>query len=152
MRRLPASALLVGCLLASGCGRKEPEAAPGPSAAPAALSAPAPTNRPVRINFLLLGRTKFEDGGELGIPEPVMAAEDNAGWFVVRVDEVIPGNAEADLNTLGGMQSQITRSLPEEMAAQFVRSLQKVVGVERNAKTIAAVKKRFNSAADTETP
>lgn len=81
-----------------------------------------------------------------------MAAEDNAGWFVVRVDEVIPGNAEADLNTLGGMQSQITRSLPEEMAAQFVRSLQKVVGVERNAKTIAAVKKRFNSAADTETP
>ena len=81
-----------------------------------------------------------------------MAAPDNAGWFVVRVDEVTPGNAEADLNTLGGMESQITRGVPDELAAQFVRALQQTVGVERNAKTIAAVKKRFNSSGDAETP
>ncbi len=81
-----------------------------------------------------------------------MAAPDNVGWFVVRVDEIIPGNTEADLNTLGGMQSQITRGIPDELAAQFVRSLQNSVGVARNAKTIAAVKKRFNSSGDAETP
>ncbi len=80
-----------------------------------------------------------------------MAAPDNAGWFVVRVDQIVPGNAEADLNTLGAMQAQVSRGIPDELAAQFVRSLQNEIGVTRNAKTIADVKKRFNGG-DSGTP
>ena len=70
-------------------------------------------------------------------------APNNAGWFVVQVDQVIPGNAEADLNILGGMQAQLSRGLPDELAGQFVRAIQREVGVSRDAKAVAAVKKRY---------
>jgi hypothetical protein len=91
--------LRAGCallLLASGCGRKESGSTPESSSAPGAAAVPAPTNRPVRINFLLLGRTTFEEGGNLGIPEPVMAAEDKR----VRINGyMVPYDSLEDMST-----------------------------------------------------
>jgi hypothetical protein len=106
VKRLPATAVLAGCLLA-GCGRKEAESPATPSDAPpvpAATPAPvvpgpmaaAPTNRPVRLNFLLLGRTKLEEGAPPGIPEPVAAAADKR----VRINGyMVPYDSLEDMST-----------------------------------------------------
>jgi parvulin-like peptidyl-prolyl isomerase len=72
-----------------------------------------------------------------------IAAPGDQGYYVVRVANVTRGNAAADLNLLGGTQAQIARGLPQELAAQFARAVEKEIEIERSPKLIAATRARI---------
>lgn len=72
-----------------------------------------------------------------------LAAPNDQGYFVVKVEEVKKASADSDLNVVGSMQAQMSQSLPDELAAQFARAVEADVGVKRSAGTIANVKKRY---------
>ncbi len=70
---------------------------------------------------------------------------DNAGrgYFVVKVDKIIPGNALLQPGLVSKMQSELQDGLSEEYARQFVAALRKEMDVQRNDKAITALQARL---------
>ncbi|MEO7563721.1 MAG: peptidyl-prolyl cis-trans isomerase [Sphingomicrobium sp.] len=73
----------------------------------------------------------------------MVADSDGRGFFVVKVDKVIPGNALLQPTLISRMQSELKAGLSEDYARQFVVALRKEMTVERNEAEIAALQARL---------
>ena len=63
---------------------------------------------------------------------------DDAAWFVVALDEIEPG--EVDANLVGQFQRELSQVLSDEYVAQFRKAVAEDIGVERNEDAIRALR------------
>ena len=73
----------------------------------------------------------------------VGADPDGRGYFVVKVDRIIPGNALNQPALIAQVQSQFSEPLAQEYAQEFLAAIREDVGAKRNEAAIAAAKKRI---------
>jgi peptidyl-prolyl cis-trans isomerase D len=72
-----------------------------------------------------------------------LEAPRNGGWFVVRLDEIVPGKLAANDPLVGQLASQLGQLTGREYAEQFRKALRTEVGVERNPSALRAVRERL---------
>jgi peptidyl-prolyl cis-trans isomerase D len=65
------------------------------------------------------------------------------GFFVVKVDKVVPGNAFTQPNLISQMQTELKDPLTDEYAQQFVAAIAQEMKVRRNDSAINALKTRL---------
>jgi peptidyl-prolyl cis-trans isomerase D len=70
------------------------------------------------------------------------------GFFVVKVDKIIPGNALTQPGLITEVQSEFREPLAQEYAQQLIAALRDSVGVRRNDAVIAATRKRITNPAE----
>jgi peptidyl-prolyl cis-trans isomerase D len=70
------------------------------------------------------------------------------GFFVVKVDKIIPGNALTQPGLITEVQSEFREPLAQEYAQQLIAALRDNVRVRRNDAVIAATKKRITNPAE----
>jgi peptidyl-prolyl cis-trans isomerase D len=73
----------------------------------------------------------------------VGADPEGRGYFVVKVDKIIPGNALNQPALIAQVQSQFSEPLAQEYAQEFLAAIREDVGAKRNDAAIAAAKKRI---------
>ena len=67
------------------------------------------------------------------------------GFFVVKVNKIIPGNALNQPRLISQVQSQFSEPLAQEYAQQFLAAARQEVGVKRNEAAIQAAKRRMTA-------
>jgi peptidyl-prolyl cis-trans isomerase D len=77
-------------------------------------------------------------------PGTVKVVASGQGWVLINAESVIPGDVKAVPGLLEGSRREVASQLPEEMATAFANAAVKAVGVNRNAATIAAVRRRLS--------
>ena len=75
----------------------------------------------------------------------VGADEQGRGFFVVKVNRIVPGNALNQPGLITEVQQQFQEPLAREYAQQFLASARKALNVRRNEDLIAATRKRLLS-------
>ncbi|MEH3159201.1 MAG: SurA N-terminal domain-containing protein [Sphingomonas taxi] len=70
----------------------------------------------------------------------LLEAPDNAGWLIVKLDTVVPGNAAGKPEAVAGARGSIARLIGREYAEQFVRAVRAAVGVKTDAGALAKVR------------
>ncbi len=70
----------------------------------------------------------------------LLEAPENAGFFVIHLDTIVPGDARGNGKVIAGTRSDIGKVIGREYAAQFGKAVQRAVGVKRNAAAIAKLK------------
>lgn len=73
----------------------------------------------------------------------MVAGAQNEGFYVVKVNRIIPGNALIQPALIGQMQQQMQQGLSQEYGLQFLNALRQAVGVKRKEPAIAAAKRRI---------
>ncbi|MEO6199235.1 MAG: peptidylprolyl isomerase [Sphingomicrobium sp.] len=73
----------------------------------------------------------------------MVADSDGRGFFVVKVDKIIPGNALLQPTLIGQMQAELKDGLSEDYARQFLAALRQEMKVERNEVEITALQARL---------
>lgn len=71
----------------------------------------------------------------------MLAAPGDQGWFIVRVDQVKKGDISTAPTLLESTRAQFNQFTGDEYVAQFARAVAADVGVKRNDKAIARVKR-----------
>lgn len=71
----------------------------------------------------------------------VLAVPQSAGWFIVYLDKVIPGNPKQAAPLVAATQQQMTRVIGDEYVQQFASAIKAKVGVTRNDAAVAAFKR-----------
>jgi peptidyl-prolyl cis-trans isomerase D len=74
-----------------------------------------------------------------------MAAPNGAGWFIVTVESVAPADAKLIQPLSQQLKQQFDEAQRAEYAEQFIRSLQKNLGVKRNPDAIARLKRKLQT-------
>lgn len=77
------------------------------------------------------------------IPDP-----QGNGYFIVKVNKVVPGNAMIQPALINRMQSELAEPMQQEFAQQFVAAMRNELKVKRNEKAIAALKARLGSSGE----
>jgi peptidyl-prolyl cis-trans isomerase D len=75
-------------------------------------------------------------------------APQNEGFFVVKVDKIVPGNALNQPGLITEVQNEFREPLAQEYAQELIAAIRQGVGVRRNESAIAATKKRITSPAE----
>jgi peptidyl-prolyl cis-trans isomerase D len=70
----------------------------------------------------------------------VMPAPNGIGWFIVHLNEVVPGDASKRPDLIQATQAQFGQAVGNEYALQFARSAQKALKVERHDAAIQRLK------------
>lgn len=70
----------------------------------------------------------------------LIAAPNGSGWFIVRTDEVIPGDAGNAPGLVEATRVQLSQVIGPEFSEQFLRAVEREVKVERNAAVINRLK------------
>ncbi len=81
----------------------------------------------------------------LGLPKGVaksLAAPNGAGYFIMKVDSITPGDLATVPQLLDATRAQFAQLAPEELSGAFARAAEREVGVKRNPAALAAVTKR----------
>jgi peptidyl-prolyl cis-trans isomerase D len=92
---------------------------------------PAPP-APVQVMFAMAkGKTRL------------MGAPGNRGWFVLKLDDVIPGQVAANDPRLAALSQQLGQVSGSELAEQLAGAMRKDVGVKRNESAVKAVVDRL---------
>lgn len=73
----------------------------------------------------------------------MVAGAQGEGFYVVKVNRIIPGNALTQPTLVTQTQQQMQNSLSQEYGAQFLNAMRQAVGVNRNDKAVAATKARI---------
>jgi peptidyl-prolyl cis-trans isomerase D len=92
---------------------------------------------PIRLLFTL------NQGGSKAV-----ADDEGRGYFVVKVDKIVPGNALAAPALIGQMQKELQRAASQDYAQQMVAAIRADLKVKRNDKAIQAVKKQLASSSN----
>jgi peptidyl-prolyl cis-trans isomerase D len=71
----------------------------------------------------------------------VLAAPEGAGWFIVYLDKITPGNAQEAQPLVAATQQQLSRLVGDEYVQQFAAAIKAKVGVTRNEAALAAFKR-----------
>jgi peptidyl-prolyl cis-trans isomerase D len=72
------------------------------------------------------------------VPDP-----QGRGFFIVKVNKIIPGNALSQPQLIGRVQGEMQQSLSQDYASEFLAAIRKDVGSKRNESAIEALKKRL---------
>jgi peptidyl-prolyl cis-trans isomerase D len=64
-----------------------------------------------------------------------------AGWFIVYLDKITPGDARQAPPLINATQQQLAGVIGNEYIEQFAGAIRAQIGVTRNAAAIAAFKK-----------
>ena len=72
-----------------------------------------------------------------------LEAPRNDGWFVVRLDEIVPGKLAAGDPLVGQLAAQLGALTGREYADQFRKALRNEIGVERNPAALRVVRERL---------
>lgn len=118
----------------------------------AGIALPAP--RPIAAKRMEIARAQGQ------VPPPVallfsMAANrakllempGKAGWYVVRLDKIEPGNVATAPGLVQATQQELARVVGEEYVAQFAAAIRKDRGVSKNDKAIANLKRSLTGGA-----
>ena len=70
-----------------------------------------------------------------------LEAADNAGWYVVRLDRIQPGDARANPAILQAARAELGRATGGEYVQQFVRAVRNAVGVKTDPRALAQVRR-----------
>ncbi|QPQ55877.1 SurA N-terminal domain-containing protein [Allosphingosinicella flava] len=73
----------------------------------------------------------------------VIPAPDGIGWFVVHLNEVIPGDARGQPQLVAATRQQFGQALGDEYALQFARAAQRSLKVERHDAAIQRLKSQL---------
>ena len=74
-----------------------------------------------------------------------MAPEPGRGFYVVKVNKIVPGNAALQPALIGQMQSELQQGVGEDYARQFVAAVRADVKAKRNEPAIQAMKTRLSA-------
>ena len=74
----------------------------------------------------------------------MVAGGQGEGFYVVKVNKVIPGNALNQPSIIGQTQQQMSDPLSQEYGQQFLNAMRGMIGVKRNEKAIQAAKTRIS--------
>lgn len=86
---------------------------------------------PVRVLFRLApGKSELVQGP-------------NGGWFIVRLDQIAPGDPKALPLVVGMTRGELQRSLGDEYAQQFANAARDEVKVKRNAQALAKLEQQL---------
>ncbi|WP_380779211.1 SurA N-terminal domain-containing protein [Sphingomonas sp. R86520] len=69
-----------------------------------------------------------------------LAAPNDSGWFIIKLDSIAPGNAVGNQAAIRGARGTIARSVGREYVEQFAKAVRADVGVKTNAPAIARVR------------
>lgn len=72
-----------------------------------------------------------------------LQAPGDAGWFVLRLDDIEPGKLAANDPVIASLQRELGQLNGREYADQFRRALRTEVGVKRNAGALRTVRERL---------
>lgn len=124
-------------------------AAPLPDAVQAA-QAQIPAVEPVTMRRLELARFQGQVPPALGTlfslaegKARMVQGAQGEGFYVVKVNEITPGNALNQPSLIAETQQQLQEVLSTEYAAQFIQAIKQDLGVTLNDSAIAAAKRRF---------
>jgi peptidyl-prolyl cis-trans isomerase D len=70
----------------------------------------------------------------------LLEAPNDAGWLIVRLDTIVPGNAAGTPEAIAGARGSIARIVGREYAEQFARAVRNAVGVKTDAAALAKVR------------
>ena len=70
----------------------------------------------------------------------LLEAPQNAGWLIVKLDTVIPGNAAGTPAAVTGARGSIAQLVGREYAEQFARAVRNAVGVKTDTAALAKVR------------
>ncbi|MGI4948283.1 MAG: peptidyl-prolyl cis-trans isomerase [Janthinobacterium lividum] len=70
----------------------------------------------------------------------VLEAPDGAGWYVVRLDTITPGDTRTEPRAMQATQADFRRLFGREYAEEFSHAVQAQVGVKRNVAALAQLK------------
>jgi peptidyl-prolyl cis-trans isomerase D len=73
----------------------------------------------------------------------LLAAPEGAGWFVVHLDKLVPGDARREPQLIDAIRTQFSQILGDEYARQFTTAVQADMDIERDSKAVAALKARL---------
>lgn len=87
---------------------------------------------PLKILFTLgQGKSRM-------FPDP-----EGRGFFIVKVEKIVPGNVATQPALIGQMQSELQQGVSQEYAEQFLAAMRKEIGAKRNEGAIQAMKTRL---------
>ena len=66
-----------------------------------------------------------------------LAAPDNSGWFIIKLDSIASGNAAGNDAAIKAARANIGRSVGREYVEQFAKAVRADVGVKTNATALA---------------
>ena len=69
-----------------------------------------------------------------------LAAPDDSGWFVIKLDSIASGNAAGNAAAIKAARANIGRSVGREYVEQFAKAVRADVGVKTNADSLARVR------------
>ncbi|MFZ1742429.1 MAG: peptidyl-prolyl cis-trans isomerase [Pontixanthobacter sp.] len=72
-----------------------------------------------------------------------LAAPNNAGWFLVRLDKIEPGKIAKDDPLFLRAKSELSQTVGREYSDQLRKAIETEMGAERNETAIAAVRKQL---------
>ncbi|RST30701.1 hypothetical protein HMF7854_07540 [Sphingomonas ginkgonis] len=72
-----------------------------------------------------------------------VAAPNDEGFFLVKADRVVAGDARTNPSVIAQQQAQLNQQAGSELAEQFIRAAQKSLGTRRNADAIAQGRQRL---------
>jgi len=76
----------------------------------------------------------------------VIPAPAGQGWFVVKVNEVTPGNLAEAPQLVDAVRQSLLREAGDEMVETFVRAIERDVGVVKKPEALKAVNRRLTGA------
>lgn len=67
------------------------------------------------------------------------------GFYIVKVEKIVPGNAMTQPALIGQMQGELQQGVSEDYAQQFLAAMRAEMGIKRNEAAIQAMKARLVS-------
>jgi peptidyl-prolyl cis-trans isomerase D len=71
----------------------------------------------------------------------VLRSQEQPGWFIVRLEKITPGSAASEPGLLAATRNELGRAIGEEYVTQLASAIRKDIGVTKNEKAIAALKR-----------
>lgn len=113
----------------AGSGRSLPPAQPAVATRAQLAQAQGPAQAPLALMFSMAqGNAKL------------LEAPNNAGWLIVKLDTIVPGDARKTPEAVAGARGSIARIVGREYAEQFARAVRDAVGVKTDAAALARVR------------
>lgn len=94
--------------------------------------AQGPVPAPLKMLFTL------GEGKSRMIPDPK-----GRGFFIVKVDKIVPGDAILQPSLIGQVQSELQQSVSDEYARQFLAAIREQMNAKRNESAIQSMKARM---------
>ena len=70
----------------------------------------------------------------------LLEAPNNAGWLIVKLDQIVPGDAKGVPQAVAGARGSIAQLVGREYAEQFARAVRNAVGVKTDPAALAKVR------------